>query len=97
MVQQIVALFGERPTANAFGIAVWAIATRGLGRLAWTQSRSMIACSSGACCGETSRAPIEYSAILSEVNSCTPNSSAAISAIVIAPAPAAIRTPIRSA
>ena len=42
---QTVAVFGERPTANAFGIGVWAIATRGLGRFAWMQSRSMIACS----------------------------------------------------
>ena len=34
VVAQTVAVLGERPTANALGIDVWAIATRGLGRLA---------------------------------------------------------------
>ena len=47
-----VAVFGERPTAKALGIGVWAIATRGLGMLAWTHRRSMIACSCGASCGD---------------------------------------------
>ena len=51
VVAHTVAVFGERPTANAFGIAVCAIATRGLGMLAWMQSRSISACSSGASCG----------------------------------------------
>ncbi len=45
VVAHTVALLGERPIANAFGIAVWAIATRGLGRLAWMHRRSTIACS----------------------------------------------------
>ena len=48
VVAHTVAVFGERPTANAFGIGVCAIATRGFGRLAWMHSRSIIACSSGA-------------------------------------------------
>ena len=54
VVAQTVALFGERPIAKAFGIAVCATATRGLGRSAWTHSRSIIACSSGASAGVTS-------------------------------------------
>ena len=41
-----VAVFGERPIANALGIGVSAIATRGLGRLAWMHSRSIRAWSS---------------------------------------------------
>ena len=48
VVAHTVADFGPRPSANAFGIAVSATATFGLGRSAWTQSRSIIACSSGA-------------------------------------------------
>ena len=51
VVTHTVAVFGERPIANAFGIWVSAIATLGLGRLAWTHRRSIIACSSGAWCG----------------------------------------------
>ena len=42
------------------------IATRGLGMSASAQIRSMIACSSGACCGVTSRARAVFSAILSD-------------------------------
>ena len=97
VVAHTVAVFGERPTANAFGIGVWAIATRGLGMLAWTHRRSMIAWSCGACSGVTSRAPIEASAILSEVKSWTANRPAATIAIVTAPAPAAISTATRTA
>ena len=73
VVAHTVAVSGERPMANALGIGVSAIATRGLGRLAWMHSRSIIACSSGACSGVTSRAPIESSAILSEVKNWTRN------------------------
>ena len=43
VVAQTVAVFGDRPTANALGIGVWAIATRGFGMLAWTHRRSIIA------------------------------------------------------
>ena len=68
--------FCERPIANALGIAVCATATRGLGRSAWMQRRSIIACSSGASCGETSRAPMARSAILSEVNNCSSEQAA---------------------
>ena len=50
-VAQTVADFCERPIANAFGIEVSITQTRGLGRLACTQRRSMIPCSSGACGG----------------------------------------------
>ena len=42
LVAQTVAVFGERPIANALGIEVWAMATRGLGRFAWMHNRSMI-------------------------------------------------------
>ena len=58
VVAQTVAFFGERPSANAFGMRVSATATFGFGRSACTHSRSIIACSSGACCGVTSRAPM---------------------------------------
>ena len=58
VVAHTVAVFGERPIANAFGIALCITPTRGLGRSAWMQRRSIIACSSGASCGETSRTPI---------------------------------------
>ena len=69
VVAQTVAFFGERPSANAFGIRVSATATFGFGRSAWTHSRSIIACSSGASAGVTSRAPIARSASLSEPKS----------------------------
>ena len=55
VVAQTVAFFGERPSANAFGIRVLATATRGFGRSAWTHSRSIIACSCGASSGVTTR------------------------------------------
>ena len=53
VVAQTVAVLGERPIANALGIGVSAIATRGLGRLAWMHRRSIRACSRGASCGVT--------------------------------------------
>ena len=68
VVAQTVADFGERPSANAFGIAVCATATFGFGRSACTHRRSIIACSCGACSGVTTRAPIAASASLSEAN-----------------------------
>ena len=52
-------------------------------------SRSIIACSSGASSGETSRAPIARSASLSEAKNWNENRPPAMSAIVIAVAPAA--------
>ena len=69
VVAHTVADFGERPSANAFGIAVCATATFGLGRSAWTHRRSIIACSCGACSGVTTRAPMAASASLSEAKS----------------------------
>ena len=69
VVAQIVAVFCERPSAQAFGILALMTATRGFGRSACTQSRSMIECSSGAWATETSLAPIADSAILSDANS----------------------------
>ena len=68
MVAQTVAFLGERPSANAFGIDVLATATFGFGRSACTHRRSIIACSCGASCGVTTRAPIAASASLSEAN-----------------------------
>ena len=58
VVAQTVALFGERPIAKAFGTSVSATAIFGLGRSAWMQRRSIIACRPGASSGETSLAPI---------------------------------------
>jgi len=95
VVAQTVAVFGERPIANAFGMRVSAIATRGFGRSAWTHSRSTIACSCGASCGETSRAPIARSASLSDVNSCRSSSPPAITAMTMPLAPAANSTPTK--
>ena len=69
VVAHTVAFFGERPIANALGIRVSATAIFGLGRSACTHRRSIIACSSGASAGVTSRAPIARSASLSEPNS----------------------------
>ena len=55
--------------------------------------RSIIACSCGASCGETSWAPIERSASLSEVKNCSDSRPPATMRIVIPLAPAAKRTP----
>ena len=61
------ACLGLRPVAKAFGTSVGMTATRGFGRSAVAQSRSTIACSSGACSGVTTLAPEAASASLSEV------------------------------
>ena len=61
------------------------------------QRRSIAPCSRGASCGLTSRAPIDSSAILSDVKYWTRNIPPAITAIVIAPAPEAISTATRTA
>ena len=66
VVAHTVADFGERPSANAFGIRVLATATFGFGRSACTHRRSTIACSCGASCGDTTRAPMARSASLSD-------------------------------
>ena len=71
-----------------------ATAMRGLGRSAWMQSRSIIACSPGASCGETSFAPIADRASLSEKNSCAKLSPPMITTISTMPVPAASRAPI---
>ena len=69
VVAQTVAFFGERPSAKALGMRVSATATFGLGRSACTHRRSIIACSSGASAGVTSRAPMARRASLSEPKS----------------------------
>ena len=97
VVAQTVALFCDLPIAKALGISVWATATFGLGRSAWMQRRSIIACSSGASCGVTSRAPIACSASLSDVKNCRASSPPATMRIVTPPAPAAMSTPTSSA
>ncbi len=61
------ACFGLRPVAKAFGTSDGMIATRGFGRPARAQSRSTIACRSGASCSETIFAPEARSASLSEL------------------------------
>ena len=76
VVAQTVAAFFERPRANALGIVEFTTSMRGLGRSAWMHRRSIIACSSGASCGETSWAPIERSASLSEVKNCSEQQAA---------------------
>ena len=66
VVAHTVAILGERPSAKALGIRVSATAILGFGRSAWMHRRSIIACSSGASAGDTSRAPMARSASLSE-------------------------------
>ena len=61
------ACFGLRPVANAFGTSLSTTAIRGFGRSAIAQSRSTIACSSGASSAETIFAPEAASAIRSDV------------------------------
>ena len=96
VVAHTVALFCDRPSANALGIGVSATAIFGLGRSAWMQSRSIIACRPGACSGETSLAPIEASASLSEVNSCSSARPPMTTAMMAAPAPAASSAPAKA-
>ena len=89
-----------RPTANAFGIDVSEIATRGIGMSAWMQRRWTIPISSraqGPSSGFTSRAPIEASAILSDVKYWIRKKTPAITATATAPTPAAISTPTSTA
>ena len=66
VVAHTVALFWERPIANAFGTSVSATQILGFGRSAWMQSRSIIACRPGASSGVTSLAPIAARPSLSE-------------------------------
>ena len=90
VVAQTVAFFCERPMAKAFGTSVSATAIFGLGRSAWMQSRSIIACSPGASSGETSLAPIAASAELVREEQLRERSGRRRSrAITTAPAPAA--------
>ncbi len=65
-VTQTTATLLLRPVAKAFGMPTGEMATRGLGMLASAQIRSMMPCSSGACCGVTSLARAVFSAILSD-------------------------------
>ena len=74
-----------RPVANAFGTSVSTTATRGFGRSAIAQSRSTIACSSGACSGETIFAPEAASASLSDVQYWTAASPITITSIGASP------------
>ena len=80
VVAHTVEAFLERPIANALGIWVLTTQTFGLGRSAWMQRRSIIACSCGASCGETSCAPMARRASLSEAKNCTASSPPATSA-----------------
>ena len=96
VVAHTVADFGERPSANAFGMRVSATATFGLGRSACTHRRSIIACSSGASAGVTSRAPIARSASLSEPKSWNSARPPAISATVTPFTPDASSATIRT-
>ena len=61
------ACLGLRPVANAFGMSVGTIATRGMGSPAVMHSRWMTACSSGASAWLTIFAPDDARAILSLV------------------------------
>ena len=79
------ACFGLRPVANAFGTSESTTAIRGFGRSAMAQSRSTIACSSGASSAETIFAPDAASASLSEVQYWTKASPSTITSIGASP------------
>ena len=91
VVAHTVADFGERPSAKAFGIEVCATAIFGFGRSACTHSRSIIACSCGACCGVTTRAPMAASASLSDAKTFSSARPPAMIATVTPLAPEASR------
>ena len=82
------------PAANAFGRSISDTATRGLGRSASWQSRSIMAWSSGCSSGVVTFARIEARAILSPNRSCAMAKAAAITSTVTAPTPAAISAPM---
>lgn len=73
VVAQTRAVFSLRPVANAFGTSLSAMATLGFGMSARAQIRSMVPCSSGACSGVTSRAPMPYAAMRSLNQNCAMN------------------------
>ena len=85
VVAQTTARSWLRPVAKAFGMSVSAIATRGLGMSARAHSRSTIACSSGASCGETTRPPMALSATVSEKNHCAQSMPALMTRATTAP------------
>ena len=91
VVAHTVAFLGERPSAKAFGIEVLATAIFGFGRSACTHSRSIIACSCGASCGETTRAPMALSASLSDAKRFSAARPPAMIATVTPPTPTASR------
>ncbi len=95
-VAQTVADFCERPIAKALGIGVSITQTRGLGRFACTQRRSMMPCSSGSCSGVTCLTPSVAIAILSEVKSCNSRKTSAIGRIAAVAVPAAIKAPMNT-
>ena len=83
--------------ANALGTSVSATAIRGLGRSAWMQRRSIIACRPGASSGETSLAPVAASPSLSERNSWASASPTMTTTMIPTPAPAASSTATKTA
>ncbi len=70
VVAHTTARCGLRPVAKAFGTSESAMATLGFGMSASAHSRSIMACSSGASCGDTSLPPMENSATRSLKNHC---------------------------
>ncbi len=96
MVTHTVAVLRLWPAAKALGMSASAIATLGFGMSASWQSRSIIACSSGASSGSVTRALIAASAILSPKRICTRAKPPAIRRIRIAPTPAAISTAMKT-
>ena len=66
VVTQTTARSGDRPVANALGMSISAMPTRGFGISASAHSRSIMPCSSGSSSGVTSQARIARMATLSE-------------------------------
>jgi len=76
---------GLRPVANAFGMSVGTIATRGIGSPAVMHSRCTTAWSSGASAWLTILAPDDRRAILSLVQYCTSSRPPPITMIGMSP------------
>ena len=94
---QTVEAFWLRPQAKALGRSVRATATRGLGRSASWQRRSIIPWSSGYSSGSVTRAPIEASAMRSLKKSWASRMTAAMTSTSTALVPRAIRTAMNTA
>ena len=97
LVAHTVAFFCERPIANAFGIGVSATATRGLGRSACTHSRSIMGVQLRRLGGrDLPWRPARAARACRRRRAGRRAAPPATTTIVIAPAPAANSTPMKT-